>query len=83
MHSQDSSRRTRGRSVWLCQQLLDFLDDGTGWEAAGFAADEGDDAVGAAEIAAVLDLENRAGVVGFAALDGCGEKFGVREDVAV
>jgi hypothetical protein len=62
--------------------MQDFADYGVWGEAAAFAADAGDDAVGAAEVAAVLDFEDGAGVVEFAALDGGGEKFGVGEDVA-
>src|SRR6185436_5953055 len=62
-------------------ERLDFADDGVWREAAGFAADERDDAVGAAEVAAVLDFQDGAGVMGFAALDGGGEEFGVVEDV--
>ena len=63
-------------------EISDFADDGVGREAAGFAADEGDDAEGATVVAAVLDFQNGARVMGFAALDGGGEKFGVGEDVA-
>ena len=61
---------------------MDFAEDLVGGEAAGFAADVGDDAEGAAVVAAVLDFEDGAGVVGFATLDGSGEEFGVGEDVA-
>ena len=43
-------------------ELPDFLDDGTGGQAAALATDEGDDAVGAAGVAAILDLEGGAGV---------------------
>ena len=61
---------------------MDFADDLVRGEAAGFAAHERDHTERAAVVAAVLDFEDRAGVVGFAALDGGGEEFGVGEDVA-
>jgi hypothetical protein len=61
---------------------LDFADDGVGREAAGFAADKGDHTVRAAKVAAVLDLQDGACMMGFAALDGGGEEFGVVEDSA-
>ena len=60
---------------------MDFVDDLVGGEAAGLASDVGDDAEGAAVVAAVLDFEDGAGVVGFAAVDGGREEFGVVEDV--
>jgi hypothetical protein len=63
-------------------ELLDFAEYGIGWEAAAFATDVGDDAEGAAVVAAVLDFQDGASVMGFAALDGGGEEFGVGEDVA-
>src|SRR5216683_6066914 len=63
-------------------ELLDFLNDCLGRQAAAFAADEGDHAVGAAGIAAVLDLERGAGVIPFPAEDRGGKKFGPVEDVA-
>src|SRR5208282_10100 len=66
----------------FCRESLDFADYGVGWEAAGFASNEGDYAEGAAVVTAVLDFKDGAGVVGFAALDGGGEEFGVVEDVA-
>ena len=37
-------------------QAMDFVNDGVGREAAASSADEGDDAVGATGVAAVLDL---------------------------
>ncbi len=64
------------------REALDFGDDAFRREAAALAADEGDDTVGAAKIAAVLDFESWAGVVGFAAEDGSGEELGTVEDVA-
>jgi len=60
----------------------DFLKNGLGREAAAFSADEGDDAVGAARIAAILDLQGGASVVPFPAQDGSGKKFGPGEDIA-
>jgi len=64
------------------RELPNFLDDRIGWEAAAFATDKWDDAVGTAGIAAVLDLERGASVVAFAAEDGGGEELGAVEDVA-
>ena len=58
------------------------MDDCIRRQAAAFAADEGDDAVGAAGVAAVLYLESGAGVIPFSAEDGSGEKFGAVQDVA-
>ena len=63
-------------------EALDFFDDGAGWEAAASPADEGDDTVGAAGVAAILDFEGGAGVIPFSAEDGGGEEFGAGEDVA-
>jgi len=39
------------------------------WQAAAFSADEGDDAIGTAGIAAVLNLKRGAGVIPFPAKD--------------
>src|SRR5712691_2809279 len=64
------------------REVLDFLDDAVRRQAAGFAADEGDDTVGAAKIAAVLDFESWAGVVGFAAKNGSRKEFVAVEDVS-
>src|SRR5260370_19206448 len=44
-------------------EALDFMNHGLRWKAAASPADEGDHAVGAAGIAAVLDFEGGAGVV--------------------
>src|SRR5229473_4390601 len=63
-------------------EALDFLNDCIGRQAAAIAADEGDHAVGATGIAAVLDLERGAGVIPFPAEDRGGKKFGAVEDVA-
>jgi len=46
-------------------EVLDFPDDCFGRQAAAFATDEGDHAVGAARVAAVLDLKAWAGVIPF------------------
>ena len=54
--------------------MPDFLDDGIGWQAATLAAHERDDAVGAAGIAAVLDLEGRPRVTALSAEDRGGEQ---------
>src|SRR5260370_31124098 len=64
------------------RKTLDFADDFGGRKAAAFPADEGDDAVGAAGVAAVLDFESGAGVIPFSAEDGSREKFGAVVDVA-
>ena len=64
------------------REALDFMNDGIGREAAAFAADERDNAIGAAGVAAVLDFESGASVIGFAAEDGGGEEVGAIEDVA-
>src|SRR5216684_6124562 len=63
-------------------EALDFVDDRVGREAAALAADEGDHAVGAAGVAAVLDFESGAGVIAFSAEDRSGEEFGAVEDVS-
>ncbi len=55
-------------------ELPDFLDDGIGWEAAALAANEGDNAVGAAGVTAVLDFESGAGVMAFSTEYGGGEQ---------
>ncbi len=60
-------------------EMTDFLDDFVGREAAAFAADEGDDAVGAAAVAAVLNFQRGASGVGFAAENWRGEEFGSGE----
>jgi hypothetical protein len=67
---------------WLSRQLAHFVYYCVWGKAAAFAADAGDYAVGAAKIAAVLDFEDGARVVEFAALDWGGEEFRVGEDVA-
>ncbi len=63
-------------------EALNFLDDRTRRQAAALAAYKGDDTIGAARIAAVLDFESGAGVMAFAAEDGRGKEFGAVEDVA-
>jgi len=60
----------------------DFLGDGIGWEAAALAANEGDNAVRAAGVAAVLDLKRGAGVMAFSTEDGGGEQNVLFEDIA-
>ena len=55
-------------------EALNFLKDHFGREAAAFSANEGDDAIGAAGIAAVLNLQGGAGVVPFPAEDGGAEQ---------
>lgn len=64
------------------RQFLNFADDVAGREAARFAADEWDHAVGTAEIAAILNFEDWASVVGFPAVDRSREEFGVGENIA-
>ena len=59
-----------------------FPDDRVRRQAAAPPANKRNHAVGAAGVAAVLDLEGGAGVVPFPAEDGGGEKFGAVEDVA-
>ncbi len=54
-------------------EALNFADDRVWREAAALAADERDYTVGAAGVAAVLDLEGGAGVIAFSAEDGGGE----------
>ena len=51
-------------------------------QAAALSANEWNDAVGAAAVAAVLDFQHGARVIPFPAEDGRGEKGGLREDVA-
>ncbi len=63
-------------------EALDFPNNLRWGQAAALAPDEGDDAVGAAGVAAVLDFESRPGVVPFSTEDGCGEEFRAVEDVA-
>ena len=63
-------------------EAANFLDDGVGRETAAFSADEGDDAVGAAGVAAVLDFEGGARVVAFAAEDRGTEQNILVENVA-
>jgi len=48
-------------------EALDFVDDCVRGKAAASPANEGDDAVGAAGVAAVLDFEGGAGVIAFSA----------------
>src|SRR6266403_1492316 len=55
-------------------EALNFLKDSFGREAAAFSTNEGDDAIGAAGIAAVLNLQGGAGVVPFPAEDGRAEQ---------
>ena len=64
------------------RETLDFADDFGGREAAALAADEGDDAVGAAGVATVLDFESGAGVMPFPAEDGSGEQDALFENIA-
>src|SRR5712664_3336031 len=63
-------------------EVLYFPDDCVRWQAAAFSAHEGDHAVGAAGVAAILNFERGAGVIPFSAEDGGGKKFGAVEDVA-
>jgi hypothetical protein len=63
-------------------EALGFSDDPVRGGGAGFAADAGDNAKGAAVIAAVLDLEVGAGTVSGRAFDGGVEEFVLGEDVA-
>src|SRR5882724_11724099 len=56
------------------REALDFVDYDAGREATAFSANEGDDAIGAAGIAAVLNLQGGAGVVPFPAEDGGAEQ---------
>src|SRR5437660_12455497 len=63
-------------------QAADFFDCFVWWQTAALAADEGDDAVRTAGVAAVLDFEGRAGVIPFPAEDGSGGEFRAVEDVA-
>jgi len=58
------------------------LKDYFGRETAAFSANEGDNTIGTAGIAAVLNLECGAGVIPFPAEDRGGEKFGAIENVA-
>jgi len=53
-------------------EALDFGDYGWWREAAASSADERDDAIGAARVAAVLDFQSGAGVIPFSAEDGSG-----------
>ena len=62
-------------------EVVDFPDDCFRRQAAAFSAHEGDHAVGAAGVAAVLDFERGAGVIPFPAEDRGGKKFGAVEDV--
>lgn len=73
---------TRGVGRIRRSEGLNFADDGVRGEAPRFAAHEGDDAVGAAEIAAVLDFQSGASVAGLVAVKRSGEEFGVGENVA-
>jgi len=61
---------------------LDFPNDFAGRQAAALAADERDDTVRAAGVAAVLDFEGGPGVIPFSTKDRGGEKFGAVEDAA-
>ena len=63
-------------------EALDLVEDGFWREAAGFAADEGDDTEGAAGVAAVLDFQRGTGVIPFSAEDGGHEDVGERKNVA-
>src|SRR5882672_6945055 len=63
-------------------EALNFLKDSFGREAAALSANEGDDAIGAAGIAAVLNLQGGAGVIPFPAEDRGGEKFSAFENIA-
>ena len=64
------------------REALDFADYGVWREAAALAANKGDNAIGAAGVTAVLDLESGTSMMAFAAEDGGGEKLGLVEDVA-
>src|SRR6266851_4780415 len=68
-------------AVTRSAELPDFLDDGIGWEAAALAANEGDNAIGAARVTAVLDFESGTSVMAFAAEDGGGEQNVLFEDI--
>ena len=63
-------------------ELADFVEDLLRRKTAAFAADERNHAIGAAEVAAVLDFEDGARVIGFAAEDWSGKEGGLLEDVA-
>ena len=54
-------------------EALDFLEDSFWRKAAALATDKWDDAVGAAGVAAILDLERGASVMAFSAENGSGE----------
>src|SRR5260370_6218738 len=62
-------------------ELLYFPDDCVRRQAAAFAADKGDHAVGAAGVAAILNFERGAGVIPFPAGGWGGEEFGAVEDI--
>ena len=49
------------------REVPNFMDDDIGWEAAAFAANEGDYAIGTTGVTAVLDFESGASVIGFTA----------------
>jgi hypothetical protein len=63
-------------------EALDFGDDGAWRKATGLATDEGNDAEGAAGIAAILNFEGGASVIPFPAEDRGDEDFGQLGDVA-
>src|SRR5262249_20911781 len=69
-------------AVARISETPDFVDDLRRRKAAAFAPHEWNHAVGAAAVTAVLDFQDGAGVIVFAAEDGSGEKRGVLKDVA-
>ena len=65
------------RFAWMCGSL-DFLDDLVGRKAAAFSADEWDHAIRAAAVAAVLDFQRGASVIGFSARIGAARNWVAR-----
>ena len=61
---------------------MNFGDDLVGWEAAAFASNKRNHAIGAAAVAAVLNFECGSSVIPFSAENGRGEKGLLLEDVA-
>ena len=64
------------------REAADFVEDGFGREAAASSADEGDNAEGAAVVAAILNFQGGAGVIPFAAEDWRDEDVLLLEDIA-
>ena len=63
-------------------QFIYFADDTLRRETAAISTHIGNNAERAAMIAAVLNFERGASVLGFSAFDGGDEEFGLREDIA-